>query len=281
MYKLAAVIDGQQREVEVAEIPEAVFSQEARTRKYVPGDAFESELSRRAESIVKNKGYRLPDELVEDQSFVEKVSTKHNLKKGDAVAADEAQRFSQRLEAERKSWLDKDVTPLKTQLEQAALRTEKLVQRGLDKEILRSATLAGMKKEFVKDAPGRKPLAVAMFDGLFKFDPETEDYYVRDGQGFAFSAKATKDKPYMTIGEYMEQFANEKENAAYFEPTKQNGPGLNRGGAGEEGARNGEVVLTEEQARDGPTYQAALKSVKGDYSRIRVVAATQSNPFGG
>jgi len=274
--KVKTQLDGAEREVEidVAHIPDAVILEHAAVKgKMIPSATFEAELARRGIGIAKGQGYKKEEELENDEAFVKKILEKNKVGGSDA---ERAEALAKRIRDERVNWDERELKPVKQAAEKQAAdnkaQIERLTIRGLHKEIVAEAAAAGIKPALLKsmdDVKGTPPI-VAMTQNRYRYDPATDGYYVRDGEGYKYSSKATKDEPYMTIREDLEAFARNKDNAELIVTNRQGGPGLGATGGGG-GGGDGSVMLTPEEYTNPQTYEAALKRVGGDYAKVKVV----------
>jgi hypothetical protein len=133
-----------------------------------------------------------------------------------------------------------------------------------------------VKKQYLRPVgPAKLPYIVAALEPVFAYDTKTDDYYVRasQGDGFVFSSDQKKyGRPYMTVAEFFDSWAAEKDNADYIERQQQDGPGLGGagGGGGSGGEQQGGVIwLTPEQAADAPTRREAQKKAEKTGAVVR------------
>lgn len=261
-FKHTVTIAGAQHEVEIdaATLPESAVSEVARTHKLVKGDTFNEELNRRVDGVVKNKGLRSPDELLDDQPFVAKVLEKH----GKVDAAQAATQLTARVESERRTWDEKIFKPVAD--ENAALKTtnSRLLTGILHKDIL-AAAAGRVKPEYLRPVgASRIPYIVAVHEAAFGFDEKTGAHLARtaDGQGFEFSTDQKKyGMPYKGVQEFMEAWLVDPANKAFVESTSQPGPGMG-GAAGGSRAESGVIWLSQEEAADMDTRRRANEEAK-------------------
>lgn len=257
--------DGAETEVQVPR--EAVLA--ALGGEYLPKDTIGKELDRRVASIVKNKGLRTVDEFLSDDEVIAKVleANKHKAGAKDEPVTPEQIRAA--VAEARKEWEAKELSPLKESNTKLTAREEELLVRDMERQIIQAAAAAGVKPALLKsprkgvDAP-----IVAMLRDVFAFDAESGEFFVADGDHFAFDPQGNNENPYKTIARYLEDWVGDKDNAEFVVP--------GQGGAGVSGNRGGGrptagfVELTQEQANDQKTFQAALEKVGGDYTKLRI-----------
>lgn len=272
--KVKVMVEGAEKEgeLDLATLPEAAVA-EAFKDKFVRSATFEDQLSRRAISIAKGQGYLKPEEIEANPELIARIVEKHAPKPvAGSNAEEQAAKLAERLKQEQAGWeervLKPKVTELTTSLEEYKAQNGKLVTRGMQKEIVAAAAAAGVKAALLK-APNSQAVApiVALTGDRYAYDPKTDNYYVKDGEGFKFSS--TGAAPYMTIQEDLEAWAANKDNAEFIVTGRQNGPGLAAGGKGGQ-ASDGNVYLTPEQYSDPREYEKALAKVGNDYSRVQL-----------
>lgn len=268
-FKVKVSVAGAEHEVELdaATLPESAVSEVARAHKLVKGDTFNAELDRRVQGVIKNDGYRKPDELLDDQPFVTKVLAKH----GQQDAAKSAEMIAQRVETERRGWEEKHLKPMTE--ENAALKTTngRLLSGILHKDIL-AAAAGRVKPEYLRPVgASRTPYIVAVHETAFGFDEKTAMHLAKtaDGQGFQFSSDQKKyGSPYQGVAEYMEAWFADPANKDYLLPTSQPGPGMG-GATGGPRTEGGIIWLTPEQAGDAETRRRANEDAKKTGAVVR------------
>lgn len=225
---------------------------------FQPTANFEKELSRRALSIAQKQGFRRPEDLLEDETFVQQVLDKKGIKPGATSAdpADTAVAIQEALKKNRGEWENRELNPLRQKNEEYETREQQLLVKDLHRQIIQAAATMGVKKALLKSASRNAvPPIVSMTETSFGFDTDTGEFYVLDGEGFAFSDKPSKDRPYKDVEEFIEQWASNKENAEFVETTAQRGPGFQGAGGGRQGA--GAVQISKADSRDLRKLMAA------------------------
>lgn len=238
----------------------------------VPGVIAETDAMPKSvvEQIVKDrlaqfaKGHVKVDEL--DAAAIQTLAEKKGLRIATAgTSTDEIGKQIQQAEA---TWQEQKLKPV---LERAGVQEKEIV--ALRRDQLTAAIRTAAARVF-KDAllnppiAGAQPPIVAMLESQFGFNEQTRTWHVRAGEGFAISAEPQKYGVYKTPEEAVAEVAKNPAYKDLLRVETQEGPGVQGGGAGAGGA--GVVVLSREQAQHGPTYQAALMQVGGDYSKVVV-----------
>lgn len=139
------------------------------------------------------------------------------------------------MQAAFKQWEQQHVAPLKTRLETAEGRVERLTRKDLHGQIVQHAAALGVKAAFLKPpVPGAPPPVVHILESAFGHDPQTDGWYVKAGDGFAYSTNPTQDRPYKGVDEFLREWAQTDEAKELLEPRSRNGADY-RGSSG--GAR--------------------------------------------
>lgn len=230
---------------------------------YVPQTAFENEVNRRVEAGVKTKTQELRTSLLDDEEFRTGALKKWNI---DPNAKPGEKPDLERMQSE---WRDRELKPVKTELEKREQRIQSLLSGKRDSQIVRSAAAHGVKKRYLNPtAEGADPLVVAMFAHMFGYDEQTDDWYVKNGDsGFAFGKNPTTGKPYRTVDEAIEDWASKPENKEFLDDNRQGGPGF-----GEPGGSGGVVRMTREQALNNPkAYHDAREKAAKEGRRLEIV----------
>jgi hypothetical protein len=154
---------------------------------------------------------------------------------------------------------------LATALSEGKRQLEAAQHRSLAAEIVAEGVRVGVRRALLTspDASVPAPL-VAMTSGYFARSETTDQWAVRRGDGFAYSARPTERAPYEGVGEFMDTWAALEGNKEFLNDERQSGPDLQVAGV---------VTLTPEQASDATTYNEALKRVGGDWAKIKVAGA--------
>jgi len=264
-YKVMAVLPGNPEPVavDVAELPDDTLKAIIKEKGLMPADTFEAELARRAEAIAKNKGLRSADDFLGDEAFAARFIEKNGLVKPGTPAGDAdgkaAEQIAARLKTERATWESTHLQPAVKRAETAEQKNDHLVRRGLQKEILMAAQPYVNPPLLAKSGPKKVAPIVAMYEDNFIYDPQTDEYYVKEGDGFAFSLRGDKTQPYMTIEEWFEVWAADKATAAIVNGQRQTGPDLKGKTTDRGGRADPNEYLTRDQAGDASVYQAAKK----------------------
>lgn len=226
------------------------------------------------EQIVKDrlaqfaKGHVKVDEL--DAPAIQALAEKKGLRI--ATAGTSTDEIGKQIQQAETTWTEQKLKPVlereaAQQKEVAALRRDQL-----------TAAIRSAAARFFKDAllnppsQGAQPPIVAMIEPQFGFNDQTRTWHVKAGEGFAISAEPQKYGVYKTPEEAVAELAKNPAYKDFLRVETQEGPGVQGGGAG--GSAAGTVVLSPEQASDAGTYQAALKQVGGDYSKVVIRRGT-------
>jgi hypothetical protein len=249
-WKVKAIIDGKEQEVEISTLPDGVIPQEQFDVR------FRDELSRRTEGVRKS----LRSDLLKDEEF--KTEALEAWKKGPSK-----QKTDDELAALRAAWEKENVEPLKKQLGDRETLIGKLRERELLGAIATKAASLGVRKEFLTPPrEGADPLVVAMMRSLFAHDEKTDSWAVKKGDGFEFASKATDAAPYKGVDEFMTEWAGRDESKPFLDTSQQKGPGL-----GTLGQRGGVVRISVDDARNHDKFIAAEAEAEKIGGRVEVV----------
>lgn len=244
--KLSAMLDGKSVEVEV---PDGAFIPQAEvTQKYVAKPVHDHEMAQLRTQL---KDVKKPEQLLEDEEFRATAIEKWGLKPGKG-----GRTSSEDLEAARKDWDAKVLKPVAE--ENAALKTksQRLLRRQLEAELIAAAGAAGVKPQFLKPpTKGARAPIVSLLEGAFGFDEQTDSWYAKDGDRFAVAAKPVDGAIYKGPAEFVAEWAGDKANADFVVDQRQRGAGF--GGTGGGGGSGRPHVLSREDARDPMKYRAA------------------------
>lgn len=215
--------------------------------EYMPKTTFEAELGKRTKSIIKNDGYRKAEELLEDEGFKKTFIEKHGLDPSKS-----AQEFQAALVREKEGLIAREVTPLKERLTKYEQRIAAKNARELQSTIL-SAAAGKVKPSLLKGTNGTKAPIVAMLESVFGHDEENDAWFVRKGDdGYMFSKSGVA--PYQTVEEFIDEWAQNKDNADWLVDQTQAGPEAN---IGKKHAVTGNVKISRADAQDPAKYRRA------------------------
>lgn len=246
-----AQVDGKEIDIE---IPDDVIAGAGFTKS----ETFQQELTRRAMSIARGAGLKDPKELLKDPEFVKQVLEATGAKIPDANATDaEGKAVQAALDRQRQDILNREVNPLLEKQKVAEAENEKLLERDLQRQIIMSAAATGVvKKGLLKPTTaGGEPPIVAMLSGVFGYDTDTKEFYVLEGEGFAFSQNGATQ--YMTVQEYVDRWIADKDHADFIDSAGQRGPGLQIPSGGKQGGPAMAVHISRADSRDLRKLQAA------------------------
>lgn len=187
-------------------------------------DTIEKRLARQRKSL---KG-----DLLEDEEFVAEVLKKHPPKNGGSGK----QLTDADVERIQNEVREKEVKPLQTQLEAATKEISESRSASLESELTTELINAGVRKSVAARI-------AKMEAAKFGWDEKSKSHAVREGDGFAFAAKASKERPYKTAAEFAQDWAADKTNADFVDKQGQKGPNL--GGAGDGSRATGVASLAD------------------------------------
>lgn len=230
------------------ELPAGYVSPQEIAATHVPKDFMQSEIERRL------RGKADPDKLLTDEAFRAKALETWGVKPGKSEKPN-----GEDVEKLFGEWGTKHLEPVKQALTKAETRAKRALERDRDYQIVQAARDAGVKEQFLK-APGpkAKPLIVKMFEDEAGFSEEHDDWFAKDGDGFAFSTQPTKDRPFRSIGEMVTEWSKDKANADWISDQRQRGAGLGTPGQGSAGQH----VISREDARNLTKYEAAKEAAR-------------------
>jgi len=244
-------------------IPDGMLTAEAVAKDFMPKTGFQSELSRRTASILINKR--------DDAEYKTDLLAHWGIDpdatppaEGDLPSIDE------RLTAERKTWDQTVLDPVNVKLDAANVTISELLSSSLSAEILQAA--AGVKEAFrTRPRPDSPPAIVSTVAPVFEYDQEHRQFFVRDGDSFAFTQEPKEGKPpYMGVTEYMDGFLGRPENKDLLDDRRQRGPGIGDADQVKEG--EAAFTITRTEAQNPALYRTAkAAAVKAGHAMPVVV----------
>lgn len=204
-FKGTALVDGKETEVELDDAQFITVEQ----HNVRLADTVRKRLARQAAGI--------REELAKDEEFVGSVLKAKGVdpsKGGKSLTDADVARLQEEL---RKS----EVSPLTEKLTKAEEKASRILRKQLISDLTAALIQAGVKKSV---AP--RIAEMEANSGRFGHDETTEMWAVKDGDGFAFSTKASKERPYKGVDEYAAEWAGDKSNTDFIEDTRQRGPNL-------------------------------------------------------
>ena len=265
---IKVMFDGKEVEVDA---PEGWMSAEDIAGSFMKKDTFEKEMERRIASA--KKGLVSQTDLLSNEDFLTEILKAQGKElfdpakaKGKKGADDEA--IAQRLTDALAEWRKKELEPMAGERDKAIGRIGSLQTRILRGQIIEAAVKAGVKGSFLKaPQPGADPPIVAMLGSIFRHDGDHDDFFVAKGENdFEFSAKPDEGTPYKGVGEFVTDWASQKENLDFIDASLQSGPGLGQPGPGRVSGKD--VHLTQEQASDHQTYTKATEQASKQGGRV-------------
>lgn len=182
--------------------------------------------------------------------------------------------FAQELARKREEWERKELAPVRDQTQALQNENQDLQRRILRGEIVQAAAGVIKPELLKKGTNGIEAPFITMVEGVFGLDPEHKQFFVRKGEDdWEFSAQPQSGAPpYMSVGEFVKRWADEKDNRWAVLDNRQEGPGAGTPGSG--GRRGKNVVLTQAQARDHATYLKAQKQAEEQGGSVVVQGVT-------
>jgi hypothetical protein len=237
-----------EQEFEVEEIPGWVPEERVR-EEYVPKKTFSAELDRRATSIIKNKGLRAPDELLDDEEFRAKFIERHGLDPSKG-----AKDFQEQLTRERESLMNREVKPREEKLGKLTERLQRKINRELEAEIMQAAAnVPTLRRSLLRaTAQGAPAPIVSLLREAFGYSEEHDRWFAKGKDGFAYPKGG--DDPYKSVAEMVAEWAADPANADWHDSQRQAGPEA-RPANGVGGA--GAVTISREDAKDPAKYRKA------------------------
>jgi hypothetical protein len=169
---------------------------------------------------IKKRLDRHSAELLQDEEFVAKVlqskgiDPKNPKGSGKETDTEAVQRAQQDVRA-------REVEPLKKQLEEAGGKLTTTRKKQLVSELETHLIAGGVDKGIA-----RRLAEVEVNRDVFGFDEEHEGWAVKEGDGFAFSPNATKERPYKGVEHFAADWVKDKANAPFVTGQQQKGPGV-------------------------------------------------------
>lgn len=245
LFKVKAKVDGEEKEVEVDDSVALPADQVTHRIE----DAVTKRLNRQAKS--------LRGELLKDDDFVNEVLTAKGIdpKTLKGLSADEVARLQE-------EWRKKEVGPLTEKLTAAEKRLQARQAKQLKADLVNALVKAGVKPT--------KAERIAEYEATrFGLDEETDDFAVREGDGFAYASKMSPKNKYKGITEFAEEWAADPANADFIEPKGQRGPGL--GGDKNRPGEKQRVQIKSEDAKIKSRFDAAEKQAKDAGVELEIV----------
>lgn len=257
MPKTVTVEHPDHGELEV-ELPSGFLPEDEVSENYVPVGAHNAQMAKIRREM---KGLADPDELLQDEDFRNRALEAWEINP-DAPEDDTPRLTPDRIQAIRDEMVRKEVDPLRKRAEELESTVSTLRKENLHSSIIRAAS--GKVKESLLQSPvaGATPPIVNMMASYFDFDPETGQWAVREGEGFAYSTEPTEDRPYMGVDEFLAKWSENEANADWVKDTRQRGPGAERKPGGTPTGGAGDVRISYAEAQDAQTYRRARKEAQ-------------------
>lgn len=231
--------------------PEGLVPRDKVESDYMPRSAFKEELGRRL------KGKVDPDDLLDDQEFLERVASQRadffeeRFANGDGAASEpDVEKIRAQIESEVREPLEEERD--RWQEEAKALRLAKL-----EGEIARVGNRLPVKEKVAELLPD-------YYRGRVKWSEKHQTWFLIDEDGdFVYSNEPEKGLPYRTVAEDLEQkYRSGDYRGDWFDESSR--PGLDVGEAGS-GGRGGPRSITLETFREmSPADRRKLKDENPD-----------------
>lgn len=202
-----------------APLPEGVYTSEQVKETFVPKKDWQRRANKFAETQL--------DAALQDETFKARAMETWGIKPGEASQGPTAEQLKQL----QTNWMREHVEPLKAQNQTLAQQVQTLQSKGLHAEILAAANELGFRDYLVKPAgEGQDPMILGMMERYFGHDPDSNGWYVRDGDGYALASNPTANQTYKGVREYLADFA--QNNPAVLDDKRQRGPSVTTGQQG-------------------------------------------------
>jgi hypothetical protein len=233
-------------EVEVPR-PAGYFSQAEIAERYVPKATHDATMGSMRTKLESAKNKRDPNELLEDETFRAQAIEKWGLNPNATQ-----KQFQEQLANKTKEITEREIVPLKTKLSASEQKIEKLRTKDLFGQIVQGAAANKVEENLLKPTTKKGvPMVVSMLRDSFAYDEETDSFYAKGENGFAYSQ--TGEAPYMTVGEFIAQWVA-SDGKPFVRGERQSGAeaGAGQGGSGTPvaGQVGKELRLTADQIRD-------------------------------
>lgn len=197
-------------------------------------EAVNADFARRAAGITANARQA----LVTDEAFKSEALQAWgiDLEKMGKPNADTAQQIADAVARAEKEFTRTRIEPLNKQVGVAETQLQKARGKILEKDILVAAREANVQDFLLKGVNGGPPAIVGMVQQQFGYDADSDSWYVKAGDSFAVSTKATQGRLYQDVAEYFTQIAGDKDFSGLFKDVRQTGPGVVEVGASRERA---------------------------------------------
>jgi hypothetical protein len=233
MRKVKVQHNGQEIEIELPEGFGTREDFEPAIREAVQ-TAVNADFARRSASVTQNA---LRAALQDDAFKTEALQAWNiDLEKLGKPNADTQQQIADAVARAQKELVRTQVDPLNKTVSQVQTDLQKARTKILEKDILVAAREANVQDFLLKGVNGGPPAIVGMVQQQFGYDSDTDSWYVKAGDSFAVSTKATQGRLYQDVGEYFTQIAGDKDFSGIFKDVRQTGPGVHEVGSSRERA---------------------------------------------
>lgn len=215
--KIKAQIDGKTVELDHSEVEVSggqLLAEGEAPDGYVSKDFMQSEVQRRLNGKVSK------DDLLQDEDFFRTAAERRGIE----IDAEGRPAHSEEVDVEslKARWERDKLQPLQEQLEEMESTTQSL--RGTTKKmgVLQGASSTGVKSKFL----GEDTDFLGWHASKFGVEPETGEVALKEGEGFALSAKPEEGSRYVTPDEYFQNLRNDGTYSEFFEDKRPGASGL-------------------------------------------------------
>lgn len=227
--KVKVNVDGETHELDASDVQVEggqLLAEGESPDGYVTREFMQDEIKRRG------KGLHSKDELAKDDEFFREVASQRGIEldeEGNPVGSEDVD-----VEGLRSRIKREEVEPVVERAETAEERAKRLLKASREWRLKHAARNAGFKKNLAGKFAN---LHAQEFD----FDDESEDFALREGDGFAYSANPDKGSRHVTPDEFFKSLAQSDDYKEFVEDNRATSTGNPGGGAG------GENTLSRDQ----------------------------------
>lgn len=203
----------------VKEPPAGYIAEDEVSKNYVSKDFMAAEIKRR----LAKKQQAAPDELLESEEFKQKA-----LKAWGVEPEGRKKPDGEQLEKLYSDWEQKHLKPMREATEKQRQEIERLRTRDLFGQIVTGAAPFVQDQLLQSPVPNQPPPVVHFLAPYFGYDEEHGGWFVKDGEGFAYSSQPKAGAPYKTAAEFIAEWAKDKANANWVKDQRQRGANLGK-----------------------------------------------------
>ena len=223
---------------------------------YMPRDVVNEEIQRRV--VGAKKGRYTPDEIAVNEEVLKSFIDSHRDTLIERLGVKDGKAADVDVEKLRESIRTAEVAPLAQERDALMAERNSLRVAHLRAEVANAAAALGIKK-------GLMPLVTLHYEANAAWDDDHGSYFLKDGDGFAYSRKPEKGKaPFLTISEDLEGKRSSDEFGDWFEAQSRDGIDFK----GQRGPGGGHVTLEEFDKMDS-SQRMELATKRSDvYGRL-------------